>query len=170
MKHTRTHFGRIRYLCYAAMIAAVYTVLTYVIGSFGLANGVIQLRLSEALCILPVFLPAAVPGLTVGCFLSNLLLACPWQDVVFGTLATLLGAVGARLLRRCPLLAPLPTVLSNTLIVPFILAFVYRAEEGLPFLFLSVGLGELLSAYVCGILLWSVLKKRANRLFSAEKK
>ncbi|MBE6632905.1 MAG: QueT transporter family protein [Ruminococcaceae bacterium] len=170
MKRTNTQLGRIRYLCYAAMIAAVYTVLTYVIGSFGLANGVIQLRLSEALCILPVFLPAAIPGLTVGCFLSNLLLACPWQDVVFGALATLLGAIGTRLLKKFPLLSPLPAVLSNTLIIPFVLAFVYHAEEGLPFLFLSVGLGELLSAYICGILLWSVLKKHADRLFPTRKK
>ena len=156
---------KIVYICQAGLIAALYMVLTMVIGAFGLANGAIQLRVSEALCVLPFFIPAAIPGLTLGCLLSNLLMSCIWQDVVFGTLATLLGALGARWLRRYPALVPLPTVVANTVIVPLVLAYGYHAEEGLPFLMLTVGLGEVLSAYALGLLLLLALRKRGERIF-----
>lgn len=166
MRPIKKQLGRIRYLCHAAMIAALYTVLTCAVGAFGLANGAIQLRLSEALCILPVFIPAAVPGLTLGCLISNMVLGCLWQDILFGTLATLLGAWGARLLRGLPYLVPLPTVVANTLIIPPVLAFFYHVEDGLPFLFLTVGLGEVISAYLCGGLLLLALRRRGNRFLS----
>ena len=169
MRTPKTNRDRIRSLCQAAVIAALYTVLTCVVGAFGLANGAIQLRLSEALCILPLFTPAAIPGLTLGCLISNLITGCLPTDVVFGTLATLLGAVGARLLRRFPYLSPLPTALSNTLIIPFILAYAYHAEEGLPFLFLSVGIGELISAYLLGIILYLSIYKHSDHLFGQSK-
>ena len=158
----RTHLERIRYLCQAGIVAALYTVLTLLVGAFGLANGAIQLRVSDALCILPVLFPAAIPGLTIGCLISNLLLSALWQDVLFGSLATLIGAIGARLLRRYPYLAPIPTVLSNTLIVPPILVLAYHAEEGLPYLMLTVGLGEILSAYLLGIALLFALRRRGG--------
>lgn len=156
---------KIVYICQAGLIAALYMVLTMVIGAFGLANGAIQLRVSEALCVLPFFMPAAIPGLTLGCLLSNLLMSCIWQDVVFGTLATLLGALGARWLRKYPALVPLPTVVANTVIVPLVLAYGYHAEEGLPFLMLTVGLGEVISAYALGLLLLLALRKRGERIF-----
>ena len=159
----RTSLERIRYVCQAGIVAALYTVLTLFIGAFGLANGAIQLRVSEALCILPVLFPAAIPGLTLGCLISNLLLSALWQDVLFGTLATLIGAIGARLLRKLPYLAPLPTVLSNTLIIPPVLAFAYHAEGGIPYLMLTVGIGELLSAYLLGILLFLALHRRGAK-------
>ncbi len=154
-----------RLLCHAAIIAALYTVFTYVTAALGLASGAIQLRLSEALCILVAFTPAAIPGLTLGCLISNLVTGCLPTDILFGTLATLLGAIGGRLLRKSPYLVPLPTVLFNTLIVPLVLAYAYRVEEGLPFLFLSVGIGELLSAYLLGILLYLPLKKNKYQIF-----
>ena len=87
-------------LTQGAMIAALYVVLTFIANLAGLASGVIQVRLSEALTILPVFTAAAVPGLAVGCVLANLLTGCAIWDVVFGSLATLIGAVGTRLLRK----------------------------------------------------------------------
>jgi uncharacterized membrane protein len=155
---------QIRLLCHAAIIASLYIVFTYLTAMLGLASGAIQLRLSEALCILVAFTPAAVPGLTLGCLISNLITGCLPTDVLFGALATLLGAIGGRLLRKNPYLVPLPTVLANTLIVPFVLVFAYRVEQGLPFLFLSVGIGELLSAYLLGILLYSPIKKNQARL------
>ena len=154
-----------RLLCHAAIIASLYIVFTYLTAMLGLASGAIQLRLSEALCILVAFTPAAVPGLTLGCLISNLITGCLPTDVLFGTLATLLGAIGGRMLRKSPYLAPLPTVLSNTLIVPFVLAFAYHVEEGLPFLFLSVGIGELLSAYLLGVLLYFPLKEKQSQIF-----
>ena len=150
----------------AAIIAALYVVLTWFSTAIGLSSGVIQVRFSEALSILPYFTPAAIPGLTVGCFLSNLITGCLWQDVIFGTVATLLGAWGAYWLRRVWWLVPLPTVLANTLIVPPILAYVYHAEGGIPFLMLTVGTGEVISAYVLGLILLLSLRRRAS-LFSA---
>ncbi len=153
------------FLAYAGIIAALYTVLTVLIGAFGLSGGVIQLRLSEALCILPIFTPAAIPGLTVGCLISNLATGCIWQDVIFGTLATLIGACGARLLRRIPYLAPLPTFAANTVIVPFVLAYAYGFEGGVGYFMLTVGIGEILSAYVLGILLFLALRQRASHIF-----
>ena len=121
------------------------------------------------MCILPIFTPAAIPGLTVGCLISNVITGCLWQDVLFGTLATLIGAVGARLLRRVWWLTPLPTVVANTLIVPFVLAYAYHAEEGIPFMMLTVGIGEVISAYVLGILLYLALRKNAPYIFKTVK-
>lgn len=166
MLSKRSHIrNRIRFLCYSAIIAALYTVLTCIAGAVGLASGVIQLRLSEGLCILAAFTPAAIPGLTLGCLISNLITGCLPTDLFFGTLATLLGALGGWLLRGKPYLVPLPTVLANTVIVPFVLAYAYHAEGGLAFFFLTVGIGEILSAYVLGILLYPALKKHKNQLF-----
>ena len=150
---------RIVYVCQSGLIAALYTVLTVFVGAFGLASGAVQFRVSEALCVLPFFTPAAIPGLTIGCLISNLLTGCLWQDILFGTLATLIGALGARMLKKIPWLVPLPTVLANTIIVPFVLAYAYHMEGGLPFLMLTVGAGEILSAYVLGIVLLLALKK-----------
>lgn len=166
MKPYGTHQkARILYVTQAGLIAALYTVLTCFVGAFGLANGAIQFRLSEALCVLPFFTPAAIPGLTVGCFLSNLATGCIWQDVIFGTLATLLGALGAYWLRRVPWLVPLPTVLANTVIVPFVLAYSYRFEGGLWYFVLTVGLGEVLSAYLCGMILLLAIKPYGAKIF-----
>ena len=159
---------RILFICQAGIIAALYTVLTCVVGAFGLASGAIQLRVSEALCVLPLFTPAAIPGLTVGCLLSNLLTGCMWQDVLFGSLATFLGAYGAYLLRRWIWLGPIPTVVANTLIIPPVLAYVYGAEGGIPYLMLTVGIGEILSAYILGMLLLLSLQKHRSRIFLQE--
>ena len=165
MRHLTKNGRRILYLSQAALVAALYTVFTVAVGSFGLASGVIQVRVSEALCILPVFMPAAIPGLALGCLISNLIMAGLWQDVLFGTLATLIGAMGAYLLRRQPLLAPLPTVVANTVIVPFVLACAYKFEGGVGFFALTVGAGEVISAYLLGLLLYFALKPHDARLF-----
>ncbi len=157
---TRSH---LRFVCQAGLVAALYTVVTLLIGPFG--NAFLQCRISEALCVLPVLTSAAVPGLAVGCLISNLLTGCIWQDIVFGTMATLIGAVGAYLLRRAPLwLVPIPTVLSNLLIIPPVLAYGYGVPQSLPVLLLSVGLGEVISAYVLGLILLTALRRRGNKL------
>ncbi len=143
----------------AGMIAALYVVLTVLAAQFNLANGAIQVRFSEALTILPVFTVAAVPGLTVGCILANLLTGCAAWDVVFGSLATLIGAVGTRLLRQRPLLAWIPPVISNAAIVPVILMKVYGVEDAWWFLVLTVGAGELISCGLLGLLLWKFAQR-----------
>jgi uncharacterized membrane protein len=154
-----------KYLTQSGVIAALYVALTLLAKVFGLDSGQIQLRLSEALCVLPVFLPAAVPGLTIGCLLANLLCGNIIWDVVFGTLATLLGAIGTRLLRKRPLLALLPPIMSNTIIVPFVLAYAYCLPGSVPFFMLTVGIGEVLSCGLLGSLLYNTLDKHKNQLF-----
>lgn len=139
------------FLAKAAMIAALYVALTYLSASMNLAFGPIQLRFSEALCILPVFTPAAIPGLFIGCILGNLLSGAIPPDVIFGSLATLMGAVGTYLLRNRPFLSLLPPIGANTLIVPILLYFAYGFRDtALPILFCTVFLGEFLSAGVMG--------------------
>ena len=145
-------------LANAGMIAALYVVLTYIANMLGLASGAIQVRLSEALTILPVFTAAAVPGLTVGCVLANLLTGCAAWDVVFGSLATLIGAIGTRLLKDRPLLAWIPPVLSNAAIVPVILIRVYGVPDAWWYLVLTVGAGEIIACGVLGLLLWRSMK------------
>lgn len=147
------------FLAQGGMVAALYVALTLVSSAMGLASGQIQLRLSEALTILPCFFPAAVPGLFVGCLLANLLTGCVLWDVAVGSLATLLGALGTRLLRKNRWLAVLPPIVSNILLVPPVLAWAYGVEESIPFLMLTVGLGEVLSCGVLGELMYSALDK-----------
>ena len=159
-KHNKSAF-----LTQSGVIAALYVVLTLVAKVMGLDSGQIQLRLSEALCVLPVFLPAAVPGLTVGCLLANILCGNIFWDVLFGTLATLIGAVGTRLLRKRPLLALLPPIAANTVIVPFVLAYAYGLPGGVPLFMLTVGIGEVLSCGMLGRVLWKALDKRKEALF-----
>ena len=162
MKNTKAR-KRLAYITEASAIAALYTVITIAIGPLG--SAAIQCRIPEAMCVLAIFTPAAIPGMTLGCLISNIATGCLWQDVLFGTLATLIGVIGARLLRRIWWLTPLPTVISNTLIVPFVLAYAYHAEDGIPFLMLTVGIGEVISAYVLGIALYFALRKNARYIF-----
>ena len=116
---------KIKYIVLSGVIAAIYIVLTIFINAFNLASGQIQVRISEALCILPVFTPAAVPGLFVGCLLANLLTGASIFDVIFGSLATLIGAIFTYILRKRPIIATLPPVLSNAIIIPLVLRFAY---------------------------------------------
>ncbi|MBQ9084656.1 MAG: QueT transporter family protein [Clostridia bacterium] len=147
------------FLSRAALIAALYAALTY--ATIAISSGVIQFRISEALCILPLFLPEAIPGLFIGCALANLFPAFSLPDMIFGSLATLIGAVGAYLLRRLPhklrWLAPLPTILANALIVPLVLRYAYGAPDGYWFMFMTVGIGEVVCAGFGGATLYYLL-------------
>ena len=149
----------VKTLCMGGAIAALYVVLTLVAQAFGLASGAIQVRLSEALTILPVFTASAVPGLTVGCVLANLITGCAAWDVVFGSLATLIGAVGTRLLKSKPLVAWIPPVVSNAIIVPIVLQRVYGVPDSFWYLMLTVGAGEVIACGVLGLLLYKSFKK-----------
>ncbi len=152
-------------LTQAAMIAALYVVLTYLANALGLANGAIQVRFSEALAILPVFTPAAIPGLFAGCLISNILTGCMPLDVVFGSLATLLGALGTYALRRTRFVCTLPPVAANAVIVPLVLRYVYGLEDAMYFLVLTVGIGEVISVCVLGMLLRQLLWKHRYAIF-----
>ncbi len=150
----------VKNLTMSALIAALYVILTLFAQMLGLASGVIQIRISEALTILPLFTWAAVPGLTIGCFLANFMTGCAAWDVVFGTLATLLGALGTYYVgRRVPVLGPVFPILANCLIVPPVLMKVYGAEQAWWFLVATVGVGEILSCGVLGWMLYKALKR-----------
>lgn len=154
-----------QFITHAAIIAALYVVLTYVANALGLANGAIQVRFSEALTILPVFTPAAIPGLFIGCIISNVSTGCALWDIIFGSIATLIGAFGTHFLQKHKWLAPLPPILANTCIIPFVLAYVYGVPGGIPYLMATVGIGEVISCYVLGMILLFSLNKYRNILF-----
>ena len=145
----------VKTLTNAAIIASLYVVLTFIANSIGLASGAIQIRISEALTILPVFTPAAIPGLFIGCLISNIIAGGVIWDIIFGSVATLLGALGTYSLRKYKWLAPLPPIIANALIIPFVLIYAYGATEALPYLMVTVGIGEVISAGILGMLLYS---------------
>lgn len=157
---------KVLFLTQAAMIAALYVVLTFISNAFGLASGVIQVRLSEALLILPLFTPAAVPGLYIGCLLSNILCGGCLLDILLGSFATLIGALGARALRKHMWLVPIPNILANAVIVPYVLIVGYGITDVWWYLVVTVGIGEIISCGVFGMILLLAIKKKvpASRL------
>ena len=152
-------------LTHAALIAAVYVVLTLLAAGFGLAGGAIQVRFSEALTVLPFFTHAAVPGLTIGCLLANLLTGAPWPDVVFGTFATFLGALGSYYLRKNRFLVSLPPIAANALIIPFVLKYAYGIPGSLFYFAATVGAGEIICCLLFGQLLISALLPFRKTIF-----
>ncbi|MGN0426534.1 MAG: QueT transporter family protein [Agathobacter sp.] len=163
---------KVLFVTQAAVIAAIYVVLTMFIAAFNLASGNIQVRISEALCILPFFTPAAIPGLWIGCLLANLLTGASIFDIVFGSLATLIGAVGTYLLRKHKFLCTLPPVISNMVIIPVVLRYAYQLtfiyngiDFSIPFFALTVGIGEVISICVLGSILLNVLNKYKDVLW-----
>lgn len=158
---------RVLFIVHAALIAALYVVLTLLANFFGLANYAIQVRFSEALTILPFFTVAAIPGLSIGCLLSNILTGCALPDIIFGTAATLIGAVFTRILRKSKWLAPLPPIIANTVIVPFVLLYAYGVRP-LWLSFLTVGIGEIISCGLLGLLLLNTLLRYRKYIFPAQ--
>lgn len=168
----------VMYLTQAAMIAALYVVLTEIANLLGLASGSIQLRLSEALTVLPFFTPAAIPGLFIGCLIANFVTGALLPDVIFGSLATLIGALGtyaighaarqsaaAKKTSLYKWLSPLPPILANGLIVPFVLKYAYGVIP-LWLSLITVTLGEILSCGVLGLILLFALQKYQKQLFT----
>jgi uncharacterized membrane protein len=164
----------VRRMVTGALIAAVYAAATYAAAAMGLAYAGVQFRFSEALCILPVFTPAAIPGLTVGCVLANLASPLGIVDIICGSAATLLASVTTYLLRNVrakgiPWLAALPPVIFNSLIVGAEIAALSEGGFAAAFLIaaLQVGAGELAVCYGLGIPLFLLIEKNGldRRLF-----
>ncbi len=151
-------------LVQAAMIAALYVILTYIANALGLANHAIQIRFSEALTVMPYFTPAAIPGLFVGCLLSNILTGCAVPDIIFGSLTTLIAAIFTYKMRKFKWMASFPPIIANTLVVPFVLLSAYGIRP-LWLSFVTVGIGEIISCGILGMLLLSALSKYRGRLF-----
>lgn len=159
--------ARILFLTHAALIAALYVVLTYIAFWLGISSGAVQVRFSEALTILPYFTPAAIPGLFVGCLLSNLLTGAAIPDIVFGSLATLIGALLTAKFRQNKWFAPIPPILANAVIIPPVLLFAYGIKP-LWFSYITVTLGEIISCGVLGMLLLFALEKSMKRFFAEQ--
>ncbi len=157
--------SKTKFIIHSSVIAALYTALTLLSSVLGLSSGVIQVRFSEALTILPIFTPAAVPGLFVGCILANLISGSVILDVIFGSLATLLGAIFTRILRKYRVLAILPPVISNAVIIPFVLVYAYGITGSLWYFSLTVALGEIISCCALGGLLMTALGRFQKNIF-----
>lgn len=156
------------FITQAAMIAAVYVVLTIFVNSFGLANGAIQIRVSEALCVLPVFTPAAIPGLFIGCLISNVVTGCVIWDIIFGSLTTLVCAYITYKLKSTHLLYLIPPIVGNAIVVPLVLRYAYGIGDAIWYLVLTVGIGELISVGIFGFALKKILWPHKNRIFGVE--
>ena len=155
------------FLVQAAAIAAVYVVLTLVFAPF--SYGEVQVRISEALTILPFFTPAAVPGLFVGCIIANILGGGIPVDIIFVSIATLIGAVFTYKLRNSSKwLAPVPPIVANAVIVPFVLYYGYGVNLPIPLMMLTVGAGEIISCGVFGMILLTALSKYKNSIFGRQ--
>lgn len=159
MKTNKTLF-----MTQAAMIAAVYVVLTVVFAP--IAFGQVQIRIAEALTILPLFTPAAIPGLFIGCLIGNIIGGAVLPDIIFGSLATLIAAVFTYMLRnQSKYLAPLPPIIANIIVVPLVLRYAYGVVLPIPFMMLTVGIGEVLSCGVLGMVVYTALEKYQYRIF-----
>lgn len=151
-------------ILHVLLITAMYIVVTVVTASFAFRD--IQLRISEALCILPMFTPMAIPALFIGCFLANLLAGAPMLDVIFGSLATLVGAWGTWKLReKKPYVAVIPPIAANLIVIPLILKYIYEIPKTVPTMMLTFVLGEIAACGVGGVLLYYVLLPRREKLF-----
>jgi len=171
MQKRKTSADAVKGITISAMIAALYVVLSYVCESLGLLRGAIQLRIPEALCVLCAFTPYAVPGMTLGCFLTNLLTGCAALDIIVGPIATLIGvclgreaAVRMKGSYLALLVSTIPTFLANTLIMPPVIMYAYGSEQALWLVYITVGIGELLSATLLGTVFGMSLKKASFRI------
>lgn len=167
---------KVTYIVQAAVIAALYVVLTMLANALGLASHTIQVRFSEALCILPVFTPAAIPGLWIGCVIANLMTGAIIWDIIFGSLATLVGALITYKFREHKFLCTLPPVIANMIVVPFVLRYGYGIppvylkglDVTIPFNALTVGIGEVISVCVLGSILLRIFQKYRSTIFRSE--
>ncbi len=155
------------FLIQTVVIAALYFVLTYIANAVQLANGLnFQLRISEALTVLPYYTPAAIPGLFIGCLSVNSAMNLPMNDVIFGSLATLVAAIVSYIIRKKKYLVPLPPIIINAISVPAIYTFMLGYDEP-PFWrsVIMVGLGEVVTCGVLGIAVMLGLEDYRDKLF-----
>ena len=148
-----------RRLCLAAIIAALYAALT--LGFQAISYGAVQFRVSEAMTLLPALFPEAIPGLAVGCLISNIFnpMGATVYDIVFGTLATLIAAILTNRMRGNAFVKALPPVICNAVIVGMVLTYAYGIDI-LWMNMLTVGLGEAVVCYVLGVPLVKLLEKQ----------
>lgn len=151
----------LKFMIQGSIIAAIYAALTIIF--MPISYGQIQVRISEALTILPFFTPAAIPGLFVGCIIANFYGGLGPVDIIFGSLATLAAAGLTYAVRKYKFIAPLPPVIINAVVVGIMLNVLYD----LPLIasMLWVGLGEAIACYFLGLPLLLSLEKYGKNLF-----
>ncbi|MCI5551595.1 MAG: QueT transporter family protein [Clostridiales bacterium] len=156
--------GKTMFIVRSAVIAALYAALTLAL--YPISFGAVQFRVSEALTLLPIVMPEAIPGLFVGCLVSNLIgSATPW-DIIFGSLATLIAAILTYATRRNKILAAFWPVICNTVIVGLVLALTLNLPV---FLTMGeVGLGELAVVYTVGMAMLAALKRVPTKLLGGQ--
>jgi len=150
----------IRYITEAAVIAAIYVALTVAFAP--ISYGLLQVRISETLTVLPAFTPAAIPGLFVGCLVANIIGGNGPLDVIFGSLATLIAAILSYKMPK-KYLVPLPPVLVNAVIIGILLSYILNV----PLLTAMgwVALGQVVACYVLGYPLMLQLEKYKDKIF-----
>lgn len=151
------------FMAQGAAIAALYVVLTLAFAPISFAA--VQVRIAEALTILPLFTPAAIPGLFIGCVIANLMGGAVIWDVIFGSIATLIGAYFGYRLRGNRWLVPIPAIISNTVIVPLVLRFGYGVDMPFILLVLSIAVGEIVGCYVLGEILATAMLAHKKEIF-----
>lgn len=166
LKEKKMNNKKTRFLCEAAMIAAIYVVLVVIFQAWSF--GPIQFRIAEALTILPYFTPAAIPGLFIGCFISNVIGGAIWADIIFGSVATLIGAIGSYMLRKMKWAVPLPPIIANTLIVPWVLKYGYGLPDAVPYMMLTVGIGEVIVCGIIGMVVLLALNRYKRFIFAMD--
>ena len=175
MKTRQSGVKQVRFICLAAMIAAMYVALTYLSMALGLDKNAIQIRFSEMLIALAFVTPAAIPGLYVGCLLANILTGCAPLDILLGPIATLIGSGGAYLIGRIKnkkiarWLFTIPNIIANIIIVTVVCYFCYTAPAAqnasiIPFYAATIALGEIISCGLFGSVLLFGSEKALRRL------
>ncbi|MCL2865952.1 MAG: QueT transporter family protein [Lachnospiraceae bacterium] len=165
----KTNMSKGLFLAQAALIGAIYIVITIIFAP--ISFGPMQVRISEALTILPLFTPAAIPGLFIGALLGNLLGGAVLPDIIFGSLATLIAAFGTYGLRHhSKFLAVLPPIVVNAIIIPFVIHYGYGVQIPIPLLMLYVGVGQIIACGILGLLLHKVLEKYKHQIFRNQHK
>ena len=154
---------KVQFITQGAVIAAIYVVLVLIFDTFSF--GPIQFRIAEMLTIMPYFTPAAIPGLFVGCLIANIIGGGLIWDIVFGSIATLIGAIGSYLVRKNKWLVPLPPILATMVIVPFVLKYAYGYDGLLVYFMFTVGLSEIIVCGIIGMALLTVMAKNREHIF-----
>ena len=153
--------NKVKVLSRSAIYISLYIALCYVFAP--ISFGMIQVRIAEALCIMPLFDPFAIVAITIACFLSNLLISVSLIDAVFGSIATFIGLILIIYIKKNNFfLKMLPTVLSNAIIIPFVLKYAYGINEPLWLSGLTVGIGEVISVMGLGYLLYLYLNRHKD--------
>lgn len=154
---------KVQFITQGAVIAAIYVVLVLIFDTFSF--GPIQFRIAEMLTIMPYFTPAAIPGLFVGCLIANIIGGGLIWDIVFGSIATLIGAIGSYLVRKNKWLVPLPPIIANMVIVPFVLKYAYGYDGLLVYFMFTVGLSEIIVCGIIGMAMLTVMAKNREHIF-----